>query len=157
MIRLLAALCLLALPTPLPAQGARAPSQSEVGALESCIASQSRGGPPAQVAKACSGLIADRCPDDTTIGISQCLQTETAAWDTLLNRWWGPMRANAQRNGTWDRLLADQRAWISRKEAACAAVYEEWKDGSIRTIMAASCLRDWTAEKTAEFYAALHR
>lgn len=82
---------------------------------------------------------------------------ETAAWDYLLNAWWKPMKARAQANGNWDRLLNAQRQWIKARDAECQRVYDEWRDGSIRVIFAAECQRDLTAKRAVEFYYALNK
>jgi uncharacterized protein YecT (DUF1311 family) len=41
-----------------------------------------------------------------------------------------------------------QTAWVTYREAHCGAVYEHWKDGTIRSAKAATCNVDLTAERT---------
>ncbi|MFD1344239.1 lysozyme inhibitor LprI family protein [Litorisediminicola beolgyonensis] len=133
---------------------AQAQGAGDQRALEGCTA----GAGQARAAEArCIGLLSEGCRDQTTLGISECLMAEQKAWDALLNRWWGPMRERAKANGSWDRLLAGQRAWIAEKEAACQAAYDSAGGGSIRVIYAAECLRDRTAQKAIEFYYSLNR
>ena len=145
----------LALPVQGMAQGAPDPTAAQIRALETCVDRASHGAPQASVVAACTGRTA--CADQTTVGIAQCLQTETAAWDVLLNRWWKPMKARAQADGSWNRLLASQRKWIKDRDAACEKAYNDAGGGSIRVIWAAECFRDRTAAKAVEFYHALYR
>lgn len=156
MIRTLVVAGLLAAILPLAAEAQQA-DRAHVATIESCIENYSRGAPQGRVIGGCVGIIDGRCRSRTTIEIADCILAEHRAWDALLNRWWGPMKAAAQADGSWDRLLASQRAWIAEKEAACHRAYDSAGGGSIRVIYGAECHRDWTARKTVEFYYALNR
>ena len=105
-------------------------------------------------AETCVGTISGPCQTaspDTTLAITECLRRETAAWDVLLNRYWKPLRDEAKAGGSWDSLLAAQRAWIAFRDAECAHAYEEFAGGSIRTIMGADCQMRMTADRAIEF------
>jgi uncharacterized protein YecT (DUF1311 family) len=43
--------------------------------------------------------------------------------------------------GTKKSLIAAQRAWVKFREADCNAVYEQWKTGTIRTVMFIECMQ----------------
>lgn len=129
----------------------------DVAAVQGCVDSQSRGTPQAHVIGTCVGIISNSCGDQTTLGISECIMREHAAWDRLLNDWWKPMRARAKADGSWPQLLARQRQWIADRDAECAAAYDSAGGGSIRVIYAAECQRDLTARKAVEFYYSLYK
>ncbi|WP_417723718.1 lysozyme inhibitor LprI family protein [Salipiger sp.] len=133
--------------------GASAASR-DAATLERCVTTQSSGS-KARTLQACLGRFA--CNDQTTIGIAECLMREQRAWDELLNAWWAPMKARAQKNGSWNRLLASQRKWIKDRDAECARRYEEAGGGSIRVIWGAECQRDLTAKKAVDFFFDLYR
>ena len=149
---LAAILCLTLPPLPAAAQEAR-----DVAAIEQCVESRSRGAPPDVVIGDCVGSLDASCRGGTTLEITDCIMAEYRAWDTLLNRWWEPMRSAARADGSWDRLLTAQRAWIAEKEAACQRAYDSADGGSIRVIYGAECQRDRTAAKAVEFFYALYR
>ena len=136
---------------------AQSASRSDVAQIEDCVRNYSKGAPQERVIGGCVGIIDGACRNKTTIEIAECIMRETAAWDYLLNAWWKPMKARAQANGNWDRLLNAQRQWIKARDAECQRVYDEWRDGSIRVIFAAECQRDLTAKRTVEFYYALNK
>ncbi|MEX0347820.1 MAG: lysozyme inhibitor LprI family protein [Paracoccaceae bacterium] len=104
----------------------------------------------------CVGKAADACQtapgNDTTIGISQCIQAETAVWDKFLNEQYQLRRAElaAQNQDLPDQLRDAQRAWISFRDAECGLQYSLWLDGTIRSIVAANCLLTETAERALE-------
>ena len=45
-----------------------------------------------------------------------------------------------------------QTAWMTYREAHCGAVYAHWKDGTIRSAMAADCNIDLTADRTHQIW-----
>ncbi|MCP1168172.1 lysozyme inhibitor LprI family protein [Limimaricola litoreus] len=155
MLRLALLLATLALGGPAAAQST--PSPQDVSRVGACVQSAAARGSQAQVLSQCSDIIAGSCRDQTTIGIADCLMREAGAWDAWLNAWWGPMRAAAQADGSWDRLLAAQRQWIKDRDAECRRAYDRAGGGSIRVIYGAECQRDLTARKAIEFYFHLYR
>lgn len=104
----------------------------------------------------CLGESATKCQsgpgNGTTIGIAQCIQAETAVWDTLLNEQYKIRRAElAEQSPELANQLRDaQRAWIAYRDAECGLKYSLWSGGSIRTIVAANCLMTETAERALE-------
>lgn len=120
--------------------------------IRACFA----GTPTGQTAPECLRAAADACSGkpgwSTTLGISQCLQAETAVWDALLNeQYQARMAALANLDaGLPDQLRTAQRAWIAFRDADCGLAYAIWLDGSMRTVAAASCHLKKTAERALE-------
>lgn len=129
---------------------------ADIAQIEACVRTYAKDAPQERVIEGCVRIVESACDGKTTIGISECIMRETRAWDHLLNAWWTPLKAQAQASGEWDRLLAAQRQWIRDRDAECARVYDEWRDGSIRVIFAAACQRDLTAQRAVAFYYRLH-
>jgi uncharacterized protein YecT (DUF1311 family) len=155
MFRLAILLAALAFGEPATAQ--TTPSREEVSRVGACVQAAAARGSRSQVLSQCTDIIAGGCRSQTTIEIADCVMREAGAWDSWLNAWWGPMRARAQANGSWDRLLAAQRQWIKDRDAECRRAYDRAGGGSIRVIYGAECQRDLTARKAIEFYFILYR
>ncbi|MFK7838147.1 MAG: lysozyme inhibitor LprI family protein [Sulfitobacter sp.] len=103
----------------------------------------------------CLGQAAEGClagGDNSTLGIVQCIQGETALWDGLLNEQYGQVRAtlNAQNPALGTALRDAQRAWIAYRDAECALEHARWGDASLRSIVAANCMMAETAERAIE-------
>ena len=137
----------------LGAQAAEA-QQVNVGVVEGCFANT----PVGETAPFCLGQAAGACQqagNDTTVGISMCIQSETAAWDAILNREYQAVRAQFQgrtaQGVPLPNILRDaQRAWIAYRDAECGLAYARWADGTIRSIVGANCLMTMTAQRTLE-------
>lgn len=122
--------------------------------VEDCFANT----PIGEVAPQCLGRAAGACQDagnDTTLGIGMCIQSETAAWDAILNREYQSVRAAFQGRAAQGVPLPDllrdaQRAWIAYRDAECGLAYARWADGSIRTIVGANCMMVMTAQRALE-------
>jgi len=136
----------------LPAPALAGTAQVDVATVQQCFDKAA----PGEVAPACLGAAAKACQaqpgGDTTLGISECLQGETAAWDKLLNTSYKALRADfrQQGDGLPEALLKAQRAWIAFRDAQCALDYQRWGGGSMRTIAAADCLMTMTAARAIE-------
>ncbi|MGI9395020.1 MAG: lysozyme inhibitor LprI family protein [Boseongicola sp.] len=133
------------------------------GFLEQCLDEADGAEAKAQ----CIGAMSQVCMDEqdgghTTLGMSSCLAAEGLVWDQFLNAEykvtmdWSkaadedeaesfPDYANRAKN-----LRAAQRAWIAFRDAECALEYAQWGSGSMRTIAAADCLMQMTAERSIE-------
>lgn len=114
--------------------------------------------------EACKGVVYAACEAAqsegeryTTIGMSLCALTETAAWDAVLNADWKRLRAVMQRQDEADggdrdgMLLKAQRAWLAFRDADCAFETARWGEGSMRQIAGAGCHADRTAGREIEF------
>ncbi len=120
-------------------------------------------------ARACIGQGALVCQDATeggysTIGQSQCQQSEAAAWDVLLNEAYRVAMdfakgadANDSDSPNFARraetLRAMQRAWIPFRDAKCDAEYAKWGRGSMRNIAGSACFMYTNAEQTIQLWA----
>lgn len=118
--------------------------------VEGCLA----GTPFGDVDPQCLGAASDTCQavtpgGETTLGTTECIMAETAAWDTLLNREYSAVRASVEPDIA-EQLLTAQRAWIAFRDAECGLQYALWRDGSIRTVVAANCMMVMTARRTIE-------
>ena len=113
-----------------------------------------------EVYPACLGQASNACQEQpggsTTLGISECIQAETAEWDAILNEEYkATQELNAMADGEGlspltsraDALRDAQRAWIAFRDADCGARYAMWQDGSIRVIVAANCHLTMTAQR----------
>lgn len=103
---------------------------------------------------ACLGDAANQCQGlpggSTTIGITDCIGAETAIWDAALNETYQQVRDNFERVGGEDLTISlrdAQRAWIAFRDAECAMQYQKWIEGSIRTVVAATCRMRMTAHR----------
>lgn len=140
-------LCLaLVLTLPLPA-AAQVVACLNAGGGEQCIG---------QMSQTC---MATRADGQTTVGMTQCVQDETAAWDAELNAAYQKVRSAFREQDASgdvgptpraDALLDAQRAWIAFRDAECALQYARWGMGSMRNIAAANCMMTFTAERTIE-------
>ncbi|WGH77629.1 lysozyme inhibitor LprI family protein [Jannaschia ovalis] len=131
------------------------------GGFDACVA----GAADATALIACKGLAARACMDGaeggmTQLGMTECTAMEGALWDELLNADWPRHRDWARAadateaeifgdafSDRADALLAAQRAWIAFRDAQCRLEYAAWGSGSMRSLAAASCVGDMTAER----------
>lgn len=108
----------------------------------------------------CLGQASYACQDQpggsTTVGMSECIEAETAEWDAILNEEYkATQQANeaadtegrSQMIDRSDALRDAQRAWITFRDTDCAARYAMWQDGTIRTIVGANCHLTMTAQR----------
>jgi uncharacterized protein YecT (DUF1311 family) len=124
----------------------------DAGQVEACFDSQAFDAPEA----ACIGEAAAICSDttdqgQTTLGLSQCMMSEAAAWDALLNREYKALRAKYETEPELrQQLQTAQRAWIAFRDADCGFAYAVWGNGSMRQIGGADCRLRHTARRTLE-------
>lgn len=91
------------------------------------------------------------CEGSTTRDVEQCLAAEFARADAVLNRYYAAAvgRLTKKRAMTaLTKLRASERAWITYRDAECAAVYEWWKEGTIHGAMALGCQTRVTKART---------
>ena len=88
-----------------------------------------------------------RCNDKPTLQIVTCVQEFTKAWDDRLNAAYKKLRGSFPEERKI--LLRDsQRLWVKYRDANCAYYYS--REGSLRHIEAAECLRSMTAARALE-------
>ena len=109
----------------------------------------------------CLGSASDQCQlqdgGSTTIGMTDCIMSENAAWDGLLNEAYQSLRATwADREEGAGGLSGDelnaslrdaQRAWIAFRDAECNLQYDRYRSGTIRSVVGANCLMVMTASR----------
>ena len=88
----------------------------------------------------------------STLAVVECVQAKTNAADQRLNAAYKALQAQvdpAQRQP----LLAAQRLWVQYRDANCA--FYGTRDGSIRQVQAAECLRSMTEDRARELEKAM--
>ena len=113
----------------------------------------------------CIGILSQNCMGreeggETTLGMTQCLSSETEVWDVFLNDEYRQTMAWAKAMDTDEaevfpefanraKSLRDaQRAWLVFRDAECGLDYAIFGSGSMRQIVGASCFMRMTAERT---------
>lgn len=132
----------------MPMTGAAQQVKIDRDVVDACLLAAQKG----DIDPDCIGMAANICQQapgmSTTIGISDCLMAEQAAWDDSLNREYQSTRAALVENDVIDRRLqAAQRAWIALRDADCDVAGERYGDGSMRTIAYAHCQLNHTARR----------
>lgn len=92
-----------------------------------------------------------QCNQNTTLSIVECVDKQTQKWDQRLN---ASYQALMQRSYAEQKepLKAAQRLWIKYRDANCG--FYGAREGTIRYIEAAECLRVMTKLRTCEMDAA---
>ena len=94
-----------------------------------------------------------------TLQINACamadLEAETARMELYLEAARAQAQARARDAETGEAhgrqlryLDAAQAAWESYADAVCEGVYDQWREGTIRTVMAIGCRIDLTRQRT---------
>lgn len=139
------ALCLLLLPLV-----ALADEQSElIAKIDGCIG---RINSPADHADLCMGIHVEPCSQaeggETTNGLVACITTETAAWETVLEREISALRTKLDDEQT-GVLHAAQRAWLAFRSADCEFPHV-FVRGTLSQPWAADCVMQHTARRALE-------
>lgn len=98
---------------------------------------------------------ANPCPGSTTREVEQCLADDLARVDAELNRYYGAAvkrLTEEKQTAALAQLRASERAWIRYRDAECGAVYEWWKQGTIRGTMDLGCRMDVTRARTSTIW-----
>ena len=131
-----------------------------VAQAEQCVKAH-RSAPAAAAAERCTDQLYKGClgsnPAPTTLEYATCAQKTHEAWDGLLNKLWQPVKAQAQQNGTWDKVLGQQRKWLAGRDAKCQAEYASYEGGSLAPVAYSHCMASETAERATGFYHSLGR
>jgi len=94
----------------------------------------------------------------TTIDINQCGQSEhqiadkklNAAYQAALKRIQSDLSDTQQRKDTKQGLVEAQRLLVQFRDKDCGAVYDLWRDGTIRGAMYWGCMIGHTEQRTKE-------
>jgi uncharacterized protein YecT (DUF1311 family) len=115
--------------------------------LSACLEAETKAG---RDGRACIGRISDPCleksGDESTTGMVECIDTETQAWDKLLNADYEGLLKVLPQSAT-SSVRSAQRAWIALRDADCAVPYDIFEGGTIARIDGASCLQNHTATR----------
>ncbi|MFA0406899.1 lysozyme inhibitor LprI family protein [Vibrio splendidus] len=89
-----------------------------------------------------------------TIDINHCAAIELESAQAELDKY---LTASFEHNAYDAELVASikkaQESWQAYMSAHCSSVYTQWRDGSIRGIMALSCKTTLTKQRTHEVWA----
>lgn len=91
------------------------------------------------------------CPGETTREVETCLANDLARADAELNRYYAAAVQRLTKEGQTlplAELRASERAWITYRDAECDAVWEWWKEGSVRGTFATECRIELTQART---------
>ncbi len=122
----------------------------DAAAEEGAQAQLDRVGREAGIAfESCIGVVATPCQaapgGESTAGMTQCFDRETAAWDERLNANYKTRLADAT-NEYGDALKKMQRAWIAYRDAKCSSIHAEF-EGTMAIPLTASCMLTETARQ----------
>ncbi|RUR29675.1 DUF1311 domain-containing protein [Vreelandella andesensis] len=85
----------------------------------------------------------------TTLDINQCAAMQLASAQAELSQY---VKASVTHHADDPELVtaieASQQAWQAYVNAHCDAVYTQWRDGSIRGVMALTCETELTQQRT---------
>ncbi len=92
---------------------------------------------------------ADECADpQDQATMNACAGKEFETADKALNAAYHEVvRRIGSDHETRTALTAAQRAWIAFRDASCGFEYELWSEGTIRSIVGASCMLELTAQR----------
>jgi uncharacterized protein YecT (DUF1311 family) len=82
----------------------------------------------------------------STVGMVECISTETQAWDDVLNKEYRRLLPLLKNEAAEDVKKA-QRLWIQARDADCRIPYYFYDGGSIVQTLGAQCVLDHTADR----------
>ena len=120
----------------------------DTATIETCVQSESEAN---RDARTCKGRVSGPCMEkpegQSTVGMVECLSTETKAWDDNLNKEYGRLLPLLKTQAAEDVRKA-QRLWIEGRDADCRVPYYFYDGGSIVQTLGAECVLDHTAHRT---------
>jgi uncharacterized protein YecT (DUF1311 family) len=89
------------------------------------------------------------CPGETTIAIDECLGQQLQRAKARLDQYVDAAMKRYAEEQPAVRLgiEASERAFVAYREIECATVYEDWKDGTLRSAMDLGCQIALTDER----------
>lgn len=76
-----------------------------------------------------------------TPDLNECASIEQKKVESQLNQVYQRVLKSVGEADTKKALVEAQRAWVKFREADCKAVYENYKTGTIRTVMFIGCMQ----------------
>ena len=120
----------------------------DTATIETCVQSESEAN---RDARTCKGRVSGPCMEkpegQSTVGMVECLSTETKAWDDILNKEYSRLLPLLKTQAAEDVRKA-QRLWIEGRDADCRVPYYFYDGGSIVQTLGAECVLDHTADRT---------
>jgi uncharacterized protein YecT (DUF1311 family) len=81
-----------------------------------------------------------------TMAMTQCTMEVNAAWDFVLNKTYQSV-VGQKTGAARTAIVAAQRLWLQSRKADCDALYQANIEGSIRSVVYASCMNTTTRER----------
>jgi len=76
----------------------------------------------------------------TTIDINQCMTLELDEVENVMDKYLAKaLERYSDDSVSLKSIEESQKVWLQYRSSHCGAVYDTWRDGSIRTTMALSC------------------
>ena len=101
-----------------------------------------------------AGQVSIDCSDrQTQLDLNFCARDGWGVSDAELNRLWAEVKPAADRRGFGAELLAEQRAWLRRRDATCEADRDGYAGGSIAPMIYWQCMDRQTIARNAELRA----
>lgn len=89
----------------------------------------------------------------TTLDMNLCIAEQVTAADRQLERYLKAARERySDDQAVVDQLLQSQDAWLDYRNTYCDAVYQMWSGGSIRGVMAGSCVLQLIQQRTHQIW-----
>jgi uncharacterized protein YecT (DUF1311 family) len=82
------------------------------------------------------------CPGATTIDVNACLAARFGEADADLNRYYDVAVQRVRKEGgepVAKGFIQAQRSWLSYRTSECGAIFDKFRDGTIRTSMEIEC------------------
>ena len=85
----------------------------------------------------------------TTLAINQCMHKDLVAAEKVLGKYLAKsLELYSEDSVSVNSIKKGQEAWLSYREEHCGAVYDTWRDGTIRTAMGLGCKLELTHQRT---------
>jgi uncharacterized protein YecT (DUF1311 family) len=103
--------------------------------------------------KVCIGLTSGPCLEtpegQSTAGMVDCIERETAEWDALLNQTYKKLLAAAPKKAA-EKVRQSQRNWLAARNLDCSLDYDLIEGGTMALPMGADCTLRKTAYRVIE-------
>jgi len=85
----------------------------------------------------------------TTSAINQCMYKDLVAAEKVMDKYLAKsLERYSEDEVSVSSIKKGQEAWVSYRKEHCGAVYDTWRDGTIRTAMGLGCNLELTHQRT---------
>ena len=137
------------------AQDNNKPSVDDRKRIAGCVEKERRSDKTGEV---CIFMVSERCQQQpggqSTVGMRECAQRETAIWDDRLNRNYERLRNALSPSGA-KKVQDIQRQWIKWRDTKCELSYILFEGGTIAGPLADGCVLKATATRALELLQAV--